>query len=65
MSGGVKINADYTVQSLSTFCTIFLEKGGSLRLCQAIAGHSTIQVTERYAHVSSDYLAQAGAILNR
>ncbi len=46
-----------------SFCSIFLERGGPMRLCQEIAGHDSVEVTERYAHVGKNSLMQATSIM--
>ena len=38
-----------------TFCTILAQQGVSLHEIQRLAGHSSITVTERYAHHAPDY----------
>lgn len=40
-------------------------QGVSLYLVQKVLGHSTIQVTERYAHLAPDQLALAANAINR
>lgn len=44
-----------------TFCSHLVMSGTPLRTVQALAGHSTVKVTERYAHLSPDYLRGAVA----
>lgn len=39
-----------------TFASNFLMGGGNIYDLQKILGHSTIQVTERYAHLTPDHL---------
>ncbi len=39
-----------------TFASNFLMGGGNIYDLQKILGHSTIQVTERYAHLTQDHL---------
>ena len=41
-----------------TFCSHLVMQGVPLRTVQVLAGHSNITVTERYAHLSPDYLAK-------
>lgn len=38
-----------------TFCTVLAQQGRSLHEIKALAGHSSITVTEQYAHHSPDY----------
>jgi len=42
-----------------TFASIFVQSGSSLYKLQKILGHSTIKMTERYAHLSETELAKA------
>lgn len=42
-----------------TFASHFIMKGGNLVALQKILGHSTLNVTMRYSHLSPDYLNQA------
>jgi len=44
-----------------TFASIFVQKGASLYELQRVLGHSTIKMTERYAHLSDTELANATA----
>lgn len=48
-----------------TFCSRLVMRGVSLRAVQALAGHKTITVTERYAHLAPDHLRQAVALVDR
>lgn len=45
-----------------SFCANLVSSGVPLRTVQVLAGHSTVAVTERYAHVAPDALA--GAVRN-
>lgn len=47
-----------------TFISQLVMQGVPLRTVQVIAGHSTIAVTEKYAHASPDHLASAVAKLS-
>lgn len=40
-----------------TFCSHLVMQGVPLRTVQILAGHSTIRVTEQYAHLAPDHLA--------
>jgi len=54
-----KIN-DFRIHDLRhTFASIFVQSGSSLYKLQKILGHSTIKMTERYAHLSETELAKA------
>lgn len=46
-----------------TFASNFLMGGGNIYDLQKILGHSTIQVTERYAHLTQDHLAGKTEVL--
>lgn len=47
-----------------TFCTRLLEKTGNLKLVQAAAGHRTLAMTARYAHLNKTSLAEGMALLD-
>ncbi|MEH6420987.1 tyrosine-type recombinase/integrase [Pseudomonas sp. CGJS7] len=48
-----------------TFCTAMVQSGGSLHEVKRLAGHSSITVTEKYAHHMPDFgRAAVGAIGN-
>lgn len=47
-----------------TYASHFVMKGGDLFTLQKILGHSTIQMTQRYAHLSNEYLDQAVKIID-
>lgn len=42
-----------------------VKQGISLYLVQKVLGHSTIQVTERYAHLAPDQLQLAASAIDR
>lgn len=42
-----------------TFASHFMQRGGSILVLQRILGHSTIQMTMRYAHLAPDHLSDA------
>lgn len=42
-----------------TFASHFIMNGGNIRTLQQLLGHSSLNVTMRYAHLSPDYLDQA------
>lgn len=42
-----------------TFASHFVMNGGNIRTLQTILGHSTLQMTMRYAHLAPDFLNQA------
>lgn len=46
-----------------TFAAIFMQNGGDLYVLKDLLGHSTIAVTEKYAHLSPKYLSQAAAFI--
>lgn len=45
-----------------TFASWFVARGGSLLTLQRILGHSSIEVTMRYAHLAPDHLAEVRAL---
>ncbi len=47
-----------------TFASHFMMKGGNIYDLQKILGHTTIQMTERYAHLSPTHLENAIQIVN-
>ena len=47
-----------------TFASHFMMNGGNLYDLQKILGHSQIEMTMRYAHLSPDHLAQAINVVN-
>ena len=47
-----------------TCATRLVNRGIDLYVVKEFLGHSTIQVTERYAHLSPDKLAHAAEILD-
>lgn len=42
-----------------TFASYFVMRGGDIRTLQTILGHTSLQMTMRYSHLSPDYLNQA------
>lgn len=46
-----------------TFASNFMMSGGSIYDLQKMLGHSTIQMTEKYSHLSPDHLAGKTEIL--
>jgi integrase len=55
------LNADMTwyQSTRHTFSSLWVLNGGSLEVLQKLLGHSSIQVTERYAHLRLDTFTQA------
>ena len=47
-----------------TFASLFMMKGGNIYDLQKILGHTTINMTQKYAHLSPSYLAGTTEILN-
>jgi integrase len=47
-----------------SFASNFVMRGGSIYKLQRLLGHSSIQMTERYSHLSPDHLADATAMLD-
>lgn len=45
-----------------TFASHFMMNGGNILALQKILGHSSLQMTMRYAHLSPDHLAEARAL---
>jgi integrase len=48
-----------------TFCSRLAQSGASLKVIQEAAGHKTIQMAARYAHLDKTTLRTAMAVLNR
>lgn len=48
-----------------TFCSRLAQAGVSLRVIQEAAGHKTIQMSARYAHMDHTTLQNAMSVLNR
>ncbi len=46
-----------------TFASIYVMEGGDLYKLSKLMGHSTIQQTEKYAHLASSYLKGATDLL--
>lgn len=52
-----KAGVDGSAHSLRhTFCSHLVMQGTSLRVVQVLAGHSKIEVTEKYAHLAPGYI---------
>ena len=47
-----------------TYCSHLVMAGVPLRTVQKLAGHSTIKITENYAHLSPDHLRNAAGAIN-
>lgn len=47
-----------------TFCTTLVARGVSLVEVKALAGHSTVTVTEKYAHAAESALRERVALLD-
>lgn len=47
-----------------SFASNFVMAGGEIYKLQRLLGHSSIQMTERYSHLSPDHLADATEILD-
>lgn len=47
-----------------TFASRFISKGGQQQALMTILGHSSSAMTQKYTHLSVDYLADAMAIMN-
>ncbi len=48
-----------------TFCSRLAQAGVNLKVIQEAAGHKTIAMTSRYAHLNHTTLQSALAVLNR
>jgi site-specific recombinase XerD len=48
-----------------TFCSRLVQRGVNLKVVQELAGHKTIAMTARYAHLAKANLVEALALLNR
>jgi integrase len=48
-----------------TFCSRLAQSGASIKIIQEAAGHKTIQMAARYAHLDKTALTTAMAVLNR
>lgn len=61
---GLKKDKEFLLHSLRHTCaTRLVNKGVDLYVVKAFLGHSTIQVTERYAHLNPDKLVHAATVL--
>jgi site-specific recombinase XerD len=47
-----------------TFCSRLVQQGVNLKIVQELAGHRTIAMTARYAHLDKTNLVKALALLN-
>ncbi len=47
-----------------TFCSHLVMAGTPLRTVQVLAGHSTVAITEKYAHLSPEYLTKSVEVLD-
>lgn len=47
-----------------TFASQYMMKGGSIYTLQKLLGHSSIQMTEIYAHLSKDHLRDAIEVMS-
>jgi integrase len=47
-----------------SFASNFVMRGGSIYKLQRLLGHTSIQMTERYSHLSPDHLADATELLD-
>ncbi|MCM0084466.1 tyrosine-type recombinase/integrase [Geomonas sp. Red32] len=62
---GLKADKEFVIHALRHTCASRLvNRGVDLYVVKEYLGHSTIQVTERYAHLSPDKLAHAAHILD-
>ena len=56
---------DFRIHDLRHTCaTWLLQKGASLSVVKEMLGHSTIRMTERYAHVAPDQKREAASLLD-
>ena len=62
---GLVDDKEFIMHALRHTCaTRLVNRGIDLYVVKEFLGHSTIQVTERYAHLSPDKLAHAAEILD-
>ena len=61
-SAGVKVIRFHDLRH--TFASLFVMSGGQIYKLQRLLGHSTIQMTEKYSHLSPEHLADATEMLN-
>ena len=47
-----------------SFASCFVMRGGSIYKLQRLLGHTSIQMTERYSHLSPDHLADSTELLD-
>lgn len=58
------LNPEYSLHTMRhTFCSRLVNKGIQLTIIQQLAGHSSIEITQRYAHLHDDTLTSAVDLL--
>jgi len=65
VKGHSSVKAFYPHRLRHTFATRYLENGGTLEELQAILGHSTMALTERYGKLRPRAVAEAAARIDR
>lgn len=61
-AAGVKVIRAHDTRH--TFASLYVMSGGEIYKLKGLLGHSTIQMTEKYSHLSPEHLADATNILN-
>lgn len=60
---GIKVPVGQLAHILRhTFASHFIMKGGNILALQRILGHSSLNITMRYAHLAPDYFAEAAEL---
>jgi site-specific recombinase XerD len=47
-----------------TFASHFMMNGGNIYDLQKILGHTSLEMTQRYAHLAPEHLVQAANVVN-
>lgn len=60
-----EVNQYYRIHDLRhTFASHFMMNGGDIYDLQKILGHSSLEMTQRYAHLAPEHLIQASNVVS-